>query len=466
MRVTTWAIAAIVLSACGGPRAVPCEEDTNCNLSSGGKCVATSSGGPWCAYPDPACPTGYRYSDQSVGDGLSGQCVPDDGTLVDAGVDAPVDGQPLNCPSTAPVQNGQAADLVLGQPSFAGSAPNNPFLSGSSLKVSVGLYSDGTRLWISDQGNARFLQWNSSPAVDGQAASIALGQPDLITNTAGVTQSRFAGGGYVARAGNKLVVSDGLNNRVLIWNSIPTASGQAADVVLGQPDFTSKATGNGASNLYGPRGVWTDGTKLIVADRFNNRVLIWNTFPTTNGAPATVVLGATTFDTTPSVTPPSASSFRNPAGVTVAAGKLYVADESNNRVLVWSSIPTANNAAASQVLGQTGFDTAYNNAGAPYPQVNAIGMVSPMDVLVDACGSMYVCDSVNGRVMVYTTAPTANAAPANAVLGKPDLVAQPNAGTAASSQWMHGCSGLAVSGASLYVGDSANNRVLRFGLSR
>ena len=62
--------------------------------------------------------------------------------------------------------------------------------------------------------------------------------------------------------------------------------------------------------------------------------------------------------------------------------------------------------------------------------------------------------------------PTANAAPADAVLGKPTLTTQPNATTAASSQWMDSCSGLATSGANLYVGDSGFNRVLRFSLSR
>ena len=38
------------------------------------------------AYPDPECPGGLRYSDVSVGDGVSGQCV-DSADLTDAGVD-------------------------------------------------------------------------------------------------------------------------------------------------------------------------------------------------------------------------------------------------------------------------------------------------------------------------------------------------------------------------------------------
>ncbi len=422
----------------------------------------------WCAYPDPDCPSGFRYSAQDVGDGLSGQCVPQE---LDAGVDGPthdaLTDAPPNCPQAAPVQNGQAADLELGQPGFASGSANNPFRSGSSLATASGLYSDGTRLWVADSGNARVLQWNSFPAVNGQAANIALGQPDLISSTAGTDQTHFnSGGSFIARAGTKLVISDSVNNRVLIWNSIPTTSGQAADLVLGQADFGTKTSGNASTQLYGPRGVWTDGTKLIVADRFNNRLLIWNTFPTANGAAADVVLGATDFGMTPFVSPPSASSFHNPAGVFVRGGKLFVADETNNRVLIWNSTPTANNTPADLVLGQSGFDGYFNNGGAPYPQVNGVGMKGPMGVVVDECGSLYVCDALNGRVMVYTELPTSNGATADVFLGKPNATTQPNAGTAPSTSWMAGCSGFGLAGASLYVGDDINSRVLRFALSR
>jgi Tol biopolymer transport system component len=45
--------------------------------------MAAASGNHWCAYPDPSCPSGYRYSDFQVGDGLSGVCVI---SMIDAGV--------------------------------------------------------------------------------------------------------------------------------------------------------------------------------------------------------------------------------------------------------------------------------------------------------------------------------------------------------------------------------------------
>jgi len=69
-------------AACNGRENVQCEQNTNCDLSSAGLCLAATSGNGWCAYPDPGCSSGYRYSHDDVGDGVSGACV----TAVDAGV--------------------------------------------------------------------------------------------------------------------------------------------------------------------------------------------------------------------------------------------------------------------------------------------------------------------------------------------------------------------------------------------
>ena len=262
--------------------------------------------------------------------------------MVDAGVDAlsdaSIDGTPLNCPATAPVQSGQAADLELGQPGFTSGGANNPFRSGSSFSVTWGLFADGTRLWVGDSGNSRVLQWNSFPGVNGQSASIAIGQADLINATSGTTQDRLASGGFIAKAGTKLVVSDGLNNRVLIWNSIPTTTGQPADLVLGQTGFTTKVTGNSASSMYSPQGVWTDGTHLIVVDRFNNRVLIWNTIPRSNFAPADLVIGQkdfTTFvepDLTKTRVEAKQDNMLTPVSVTSDGTRMVVSDLGHNRV--------------------------------------------------------------------------------------------------------------------------------------
>lgn len=43
----------------------------------------------------------------------------------------------------------------------------------------------------------------------------------------------------VCLADGKLFVADTGPNRVFIWHQLPTEDGQAANVVLGQPDFLS-----------------------------------------------------------------------------------------------------------------------------------------------------------------------------------------------------------------------------------
>lgn len=72
--------------------------------------------------------------------------------------------------------------------------------------------------------------------------------------------------------GTKLYVVDRGNNRVLVWNTMPTNSGQAASFALGQPNLTSNAVDNGrtsASSMHGPTAVHSDGTRLFVTDNYN-----------------------------------------------------------------------------------------------------------------------------------------------------------------------------------------------------
>ena len=60
---------------------------------------------------------------------------------------------------------------------------------------------------------------------------------------------------------------------------------------LALPDAHPSATA-----MYAPRGVWLDDERFIVCDSGNHRVLIWNGVPTTDEAPADIVLGQPDFD--------------------------------------------------------------------------------------------------------------------------------------------------------------------------
>ncbi|HEV2446675.1 MAG TPA: hypothetical protein VGS58_12155, partial [Candidatus Sulfopaludibacter sp.] len=207
------------------------------------------------------------------------------------------------------------------------------------------------------------LTYNTKCPICVGAASVVLGQPDFTTNTLNLTpsQSNLRLPTAVASDGIHLVVADTDHNRVMIWNNIPTANNAPADVVVGQADFVSNALPQSvpsSTTLRGPQGVWIQNGRLYVADTQNNRVLIYNHIPTANGAAADVVLGQpdmSTFvqtDLTQQNITPSPSNMLNPVAVTCDGTRLYVTDLGYNRVLIWNSIPTGNAAPADVVVGQ------------------------------------------------------------------------------------------------------------------
>ena len=87
--------------------------------------------------------------------------------------------------------------------------------------------------------------------------------------------------------------------------------------------------------MYTPAGVFVDSAgNAWVADNSNNRVIMFSP-PFTNGMNASLVLGQTTFTTNVSAT--TQSGMYIPVGVSVdSAGNAWVADEGNNRVIMFA----------------------------------------------------------------------------------------------------------------------------------
>src|SRR5262249_8678624 len=149
----------------------------------------------------------------------------------------------------------------------------------------------------------------------------------------------LGGVGGIAFANNTLFVTDAnrpgllpINNRVLIYNNVSgsfpavdtqlppvgtvrcSVCGGAANLVVGQPNFSNTAINPTQAGMRVPTAVASDGTHLAVADTGNNRVLIWNSIPTANGRPADVVIGQKDFGTIKTVVV-DATSIRAPQGV-------------------------------------------------------------------------------------------------------------------------------------------------------
>lgn len=125
--------------------------------------------------------------------------------------------------------------------------------------------------------------------------------------------------------------------------------------MIGQKDLYSSEPGLAADKLNWPVGVATDGEHLLVADTENNRVLIWNNFPTENGEPADLVLGAPNFTTRggrplPPLPNWEKKYFEWPWDVFTDGTRVIVTGTGVSNVLIWNTFPTENLQAADVVL--------------------------------------------------------------------------------------------------------------------
>ncbi|WP_326523910.1 hypothetical protein [Sphingomonas sp.] len=367
---------------------------------------------------------------------------PPSSDAVDAAIDA-VDARPVR---TGPlVTNGQAADLVIGQPSFGTNADRG--VTAQSFQPDGIAFASG-RLWATDYFHRRVLGWNSPTASD-PAAGYLLGQ-SLFTVDAdqGVSQTSIFQAQDVEAVGTKVLVADGMN-RVLIWTSLPVAAAQPADLVLGQPDFTTANVGTGPSQMRVPWGLWSDGARVLARGGFlTSRIWSWTSFPAVNAAPAAAVLAGGVGA--------NASEFRSTGGVTSDGTRMVVADPGNHRVLIWNTIPATTGQPADIVLGQPDFASVTAGTG-------AARMSTPTGVaIID--GALLVADAGNDRVLVFDPLPTASGAAAAQVLGQ-SSTATAVLDQTPSDRTMNEPTDLAFDGRHLFVADRTNRRVLRYTLN-
>jgi len=355
-----------------------------------------------------------------------------------------------------------AAFAVLGQADFSAYTPNRGGApAAGTLAQPLGhLATDGVHLYIADTANNRVLGYNSLPLDDGAPADFVLGQPDFSSNAGGTAATRMALPSSAFIAGGKLVVADSGNNRVLIWNTLPSASGTAPDVVVGQGGFDSSASGVTQSTLAYPTSAIVAGNRLVVADQNNNRVLVWNQVPTTHNAAADLVLGQLDFVTR--LADDEAAEMNRPSSVWSDGFRLLVADSGNNRVLYWTLFPQDSGADADYVLGQTAFSR--SSAG-----VSSSTLRTPFGVASDGT-RIYVADSGNNRVLVFNSFPIGNGVTASDAFGQDELAASTandddqdgDVDDNPTARTLNGPTGVSVYSGVVYVSDRNNNRLLEF----
>ena len=228
-----------------------------------------------------------------------------------------------------------------------------------------------------------------------------------------------------------------------------------------------------SGQMYAPRGVWTDGERVVVCDTGNHRVLIWHTFPDHDGAPADVVIGQPDFTSEgPNVAGTDTRRGLNlPTGVAVIDGRLVVADAWNHRILAWDDLPTEDFAEPTYLLGQPTLDATEPNSGGR-PTLSScywpfgFGVVSGVDAQgtssAPGTGMFWVTDTGNRRLLGWhgTSLPDP-ARPADVLLGQDDAADRSdNRGGVAGSttfRWPHAVAGDL---STLYVADAGDHRVL------
>lgn len=327
-----------------------------------------------------------------------------------------------------------------------------------------GVWLDDEVLVVCDTGNHRVLVWHEPASlVSHGAADVVLGQPDFTTEGA-------QAGGRGPEAGlrlptgvlvhdGRLVVADAWNHRILVWDEVPTSSDTPPDVVLGQVDASSVEENRGGAcgptTFYWPFGVAMVDGRLVVADTGNRRVLAWDGIPMPDDPPSLVLGQPDAHERDENRGELGPASFRWPHAVAGTHRIAFVADAGNHRLLGWQPAPTADRP-ADVVLGQTDFVT---GSEFPYAPQTPTSMRFPYAVDVDG-DTMVVADTANNRILVWDTVPATSTVPADRVLGQRDFAGNGenrwDAVTADTFCWPYG---LSLHAGRLAVADSGNNRV-------
>jgi DNA-binding beta-propeller fold protein YncE len=329
------------------------------------------------------------------------------------------------------ITDGENAINVLGQPNFTSSGAAT---TASGLGGPYDIAVAGDRLYVADAFNYRVVAYDVAAITNGEAAVDAVGQSDGTSVTDPVpvfTTARaqdlpnswgFSTPKYSAldSVNHRLFVTDANNNRVLVFNL--TSNNQpvdgVADYVLGQPNFYSTTPVLSASGMGDPSGIAYDATtnRLFVAERNNNRVLVYDVASITNGEAAVNVLGQPNLTSNNQGT--TQNSLYNVIDIALdsAGQRLFVVDTGNNRVMVFDVAEIANGENAVNVIGKPNFTTATNDT-------TQSGLSGPFGIEFDSVNNrLFVGDYFNARVMVFDVASITNGENAVNVLGQPDYI--------------------------------------------
>jgi sugar lactone lactonase YvrE len=248
----------------------------------------------------------------------------------------------------------------------------------ASFNYPRGITTDGTNLYVADNGNNRIRRIViATKEVTTLAGSGMSGSTDNAIGTSATFRSPYG----ITTDGTNLYVADYLNNKIRM---VVIASGAVSTFAgTGVAGSTDNTIGTSAT-FSAPYGITTDGTNLYVAEHGGNRIrqiVISSRAVTTlagSGAPGADdnVVG-------------TSATFITPDGITSDGTNLYVTDTGNNiirRIVIHSGAVTT--LAGSAVLPGGAVD-------------NASGLLAtfngPSGITTDG-KSLYVTDMNNNKI--------------------------------------------------------------------
>jgi sugar lactone lactonase YvrE len=289
---------------------------------------------------------------------------------------------------------------IAGQPTDTSATPNAGAVSAGSFAAPWGLAANNGRLYVADEQNHRVLGFDDpavlmASRLYGQVSFLRNGFDGSTPRSAGGGRRPRA----LARAGDALYVAETDAHRVVVF-PVDRVDPNTPREVFGQPDRELRLPNAGgapsARSLRSPRGVFVHETRVFVADSGNHRVLLFDRDRPDHGA--SIVLGQADFAAAEANRggSPSFSTLKSPEAVAFDGTRLIVADTGNHRVLVWNRLPTTSGAPADLVLGQPDATATLPNRGTGAADSATLDL--PSGVLF-AQGSIWIADTGNNRVV-------------------------------------------------------------------
>jgi sugar lactone lactonase YvrE len=294
----------------------------------------------------------------------------------------------------------------------------------------MGIVSDGTNLYIADQGGhtIRKVAIATGAVTTLAGAAMQYGYADGTGSGA-----RFFSPCGIARVGTSLYVADQRNHAI---RKVAIATG-AVTTLAGSPDNADWVDGAGAGARFNlPSDLATDGTSLFVVDEGNGRI-----------RKVAVATGETATLYGPTGDPL--------AGLATDGTNLYVGEGTTVRKVVIATGETAVVAGLSGASGSADGAAADARFGGPVPMT------------VSGTG-LYVADSPNNTIRKIDLASGAVSTIAGTAVSYGTIWPPPSVaavdGTGAAARF-HSPHGGAVAGSDLYVTDSRNRTLRRFALA-